>query len=324
MTQNIKEIRSGLSTTRVDLRDQAANPSAPPSGQTQVFSQDGRVYKQTPDGSVQEIGAGQGYARNYLQDFFNADAAVTVANGGVSATGNRSASNTVWASPNTANFSFSRVTSPVGRGQYSYQTSGAASGAAAFVESPIFNLDLADLEGVGTTNSRYLATVLEAYLTGASATFEISLVLYTSANVFVSETSFGTFSTSTVVAFPVSFINSLIALNTTNRVALRIRRTTGTGQLVWDRLGVTPDQPWTNGRQTVAGQKVFQKGVQTRNAEVITDVETTDVIPAGETRLAGRLVVPAGKTLQVDGDLTVVGAITGTGVLTGSGVITSV
>jgi hypothetical protein len=269
-------------------------------------------------------GSGGGYFKNYLEAFFNSDSSVTVNNGGVSAAGNRTAPAASWASPNTANFSFSRVTSGALRGQYSFQTSGSASGAAAFVESPTFVLDASDREAGAGSATRFLTILLEAQLTGSATTFEIALVRYNSANVFQDETSFGTFVNSTVERFPVAVTDALAVYNTADSVAVRIRRSSGTEALTWDRTTVTPDQPITNGRQRLMGQKVFLKGVQTLNAVVITDAESTDIIPSGETRFAGRLVVPASRTINVSGDLAVVGAITGTGTLTGSGVITSV
>lgn len=269
-------------------------------------------------------GSGGGYFKNYLDLYFTSDVTPTVNNGGVSATGNRTAPSNVWASPNTASFSFQRTASSPLRGLYSYVTTGASSGAAAFIESPVFVLDPADRENIGGFPSRYLTAMLDAQLTGASSSWQIAVVRYNSSLVFQDETSFGTFSQSSLAAFPVALSAALATYNTGDLVALRVRRTAGAGQLKWDRTALTPDQIATNGRQAFMGQKVFLKGVQTQNTPAFYATESTDVIPSGETRFAGRLVVPSGTTIQVDGDLVAAGAITGTGTLTGSGTITSI
>ena len=260
--------------------------------------------------------------KNYLEAWYDSNKTPTVVNGGVSATGNRTAALTSWASPNTANFSFQRVSSTTVRGAYSYETTGGSSGSAAFIESPTFTLDLADREDLGGFPSRYLSIAFDAYRPGASATFEVALVRYNSSQVFQEEKSFGTFTTARV--FPSSFTEALTSYATGDLVALRIRRTVGSGQLTWDRTLVSPDQVFTNGRQQIMGQKVFYKGVQTLNTPKFPGVEQTDIIPVGETRSAGRLVVPTSTTIQVDGDLTTVGSVTGPGMLTGSGTITSI
>jgi len=82
--------------------------------------------------------------------------------------------------------------------------------------------------------------------------------------------------------------------------------------------------------QSVAGVKTFTvKVIETLGAEIPNVLDNpgaprTEIIPAGSTRIVGRLAVAANLTIQVDGDLVVLGAITGTGLLTGSGLISSI
>lgn len=267
-------------------------------------------------------GSGGGYFKNYLELFFSSDVAPTVNNGGVSAAGNRTAPANVWSSPNTANFSFSRVSSGTLRGLFSYQTTGSANGAAAFVESPTFVLDTSDTDQ--NNGSRALSILIEALVDGP--TMQLSLVRYSSSNVIQEELVFGTFQRTAAgqATFPVAFINQFASISGSDLFAFRLGRLSGTGQCTWDRTTVTPDQPLTNDRQAFRGQKVFTSGVQTSNTPTISASaeNSIDIIPVGETRFAGRLVVPASRTINVSGDLAVVGAITGTGALTGSGTIT--
>jgi hypothetical protein len=303
----------------------AQRPTAPASGVVR-YNTDINDFEGYSNGSWKPLGAGGGYFYNYLETFFNSDVEVTVNNGGVSATGNRTAPATSWASPNTSNFSFQRTTGSLS-GTYSYVTTGSANGAAAFVESPLFSLRAADIESASGGASRFLTMLFDSSLFyDGTVAFEFSIVRYNSSNVFQDVLVYGSIGgvTSAVFQRPYAFAAALAAVNSTDFLALRIRRSAGVQQLAWDRFGYTPDQILTNGRQSVMGQKIFNKGVHTLNAEVVTANEVTDVIPSGETRLAGRLVVPVSRTIQVDGDLTVVGAITGSGTLTGSGTITSI
>lgn len=81
--------------------------------------------------------------------------------------------------------------------------------------------------------------------------------------------------------------------------------------------------------QTKKGVQTFlSKVIETLGAEIPNVLDNpgsprTETIASGQTRILGRLAIPANLTLQVDGDALVVGTITGAGSLTGSGTITS-
>lgn len=196
------------------------------------------------DGStLKEIGSG-GSGINYLADYFTADTLGTVGNGNVTDTGNRSSGTfSAWQSTNTTNISLSVSGASPLRAPNCYLFTGSGNNASGttFVESPAFQLHVADL-GKAVMVSFDLADVT------ADGNFDVCMVRYNSSGTYQEKISIaGNASGATpasaklplgVTKFSGFFISSATS---TDYYALRIRRLAGTDVPRMDSIKVSPD-----------------------------------------------------------------------------------
>ena len=299
-----------------------------------------RVLGGTGSGS----GTGSGTFRNYLSAWFQAGKPFTIANGGVTATGNRSALATSWASTNTSNWTMARTNSGTLRETYSYQLSGptGAVNGSVFVESPLFTLDYADTLFNGISGGPLnLYTSLD--VDTRSTDLDFVLVRYNSTNVYQgtiaisgmnslsaatvpSQTTFAP--TGTPFARYFGIAQTFSAVSATDKYALRIRSLAVAASVIplIDSIYVGPNADLGVTDQRFVGNKQFADGLQARegvNIPNTLDFPTTLTVASGESKIVGRLVVATGTTITVNGDLGCIGALTGPGLVNGSGVITS-
>lgn len=196
------------------------------------------------DGStLKEIGSG-GSGINYLADYFTADTLGTVGNGNVTDTGNRSSGTfSAWQSTDTTNISLSVSGASPLRAPNCYLFTGSGNNAsgATFVESPAFQLHVADL-GKAVMVSFDLADVT------ADGNFDVCMVRYNSSGTYQEKISIAGFASgatpasaklpSGVTKFSGFFISSATS---TDYYALRIRRLAGTDVPRMDSIKVSPD-----------------------------------------------------------------------------------
>ena len=302
-----------------------------------------RIY-QFSGGGGSGSGSGSGTFRNYLDAWFDASKSFSINNGGVSATGNRSALATLWASTNTSNWTMARNTSGVLRGTYSYAFSGGtgAVNGSVFVESPTFVLDIADstsnTAGFGPLNL-YVSMDVDTRTVDMDAV----LVRYNAAGTYqetIAISGMNSLSAATVPSqnfFPATgtpfnryfgFAQTSSIVSGTDRYALRIRSLAVVASIVprIDSIYVGPNADFGVTDQRYVGNKQFADGLQARegvNIPNTLDFPTTLTVASGESKIVGRLVVATGTTITVNGDLGCIGALTGPGLVNGSGVITS-
>ena len=196
------------------------------------------------DGStLKEIGSG-GSGINYLADYFTADTLGTVGNGNVTDTGNRSSGTfSAWQSTNTTNISLSVSGASPLRAPNCYLFTGSGNNASGttFVESPAFQLHVADL-GKAVMVSFDLADVT------ADGNFDVCMVRYNSSGTYQEKISIAGFASGAtpasaklplgVTKFSGFFISSATS---TDYYALRIRRLAGTDVPRMDSIKVSPD-----------------------------------------------------------------------------------
>lgn len=196
------------------------------------------------DGStLKEIGSG-GSGINYLSDYFTADTLGTVGNGNVTDTGNRSSGTfSAWQSTDTTNISLSVSGASPLRAPNCYLFTGSGNNAsgATFVESPAFQLHVADL-GKAVMVSFDLADVT------ADGNFDVCMVRYNSSGIYQEKISIAGFASGAtpasaklplgVTKFSGFFISSATS---TDYYALRIRRLAGTDVPRMDSIKVSPD-----------------------------------------------------------------------------------
>lgn len=193
--------------------------------------------------SLKEIGSG-GSGINYLADYFTSDTLGTVGNANVTDTGNRSTGTfSAWQSTNTTDISLSVSSSSPLRSPNCYLFSGSGNNASGtkFVESPAFQLHVADL-GKPVMVSFDLADVT------ADGNFDVCMVRYDSSGTNLERISIaGNASGATpasaklptgVTKFNGFFISSSTS---TDYYALRIRRLAGTDVPRMDSLKISPD-----------------------------------------------------------------------------------
>jgi hypothetical protein len=279
-------------------------------------------------------GSGGGTFKNYLERWFSGETTISgVSVGGVSDTGNRTATDDVWSTTATG-ISVATSTGVIVRGKSSIfvnATSPAANGSV-FVESPTFALDIADRDPSALAVSLYVAF---SCFTSTDDRLDVALVRYNSSGVYQEKIPLiGTYTasgatppsqmiTSTNRKF-VGFSSriSVSALNSDDKYALRIRTASASTSSVYiDDLYVGPNID--------VGTKQFADEVELRegmNVPLNLDFSTSMTIPANETKIVGKLDVATGTTINVSANahLVTVGAITGSGTLSGSGTIYSI
>ena len=194
--------------------------------------------------SLKEIGSG-GSGINYLADYFTADTLGTVGSGNVTDTGNRAtgAVMAAWQSTNTANISLSvSATNPL-RNLNNYLFTGAGNNATGttFVESPAFQLHIADL-GKPVTVSFDIADVT------ADGNFDVCMVRYNSSGTYQEKISIagnasGATPASAKLPTGISQFNGFFIANSTvdDYYALRFRRLAGTDVPRLDSNKISPD-----------------------------------------------------------------------------------
>lgn len=299
-----------------------------------------RVLGGTGSGS----GTGSGTFRNYLSAWFQAGKPFTIVNGGVTATGNRSALATAWASTNTSNWTMARTASGTLREAYSYLLSGptGAVNGSVFVESPLFTLDYADTLFNGISSGPLnLYTSLD--VDTRSVDLDFVLVRYNSTNVYQetiaisgtnslsgatvpSQTTFAP--TGTPFARYFGIAQTFNSISATDKYALRIRSLAAAASVTprIDSIYVGPNADLGVTDQKFIGNKQFADGLQARegvNIPNTLDFPTALTVASGESKIVGRLVVATGTTITVNGDLGSIGAITGPGTINGTGTLTS-
>jgi hypothetical protein len=183
-------------------------------------------------------------SNNYLFDWFNAQSLGAVGNGNVTDTGNRAASTfNEWQSTNTTNISLSASSSSPLRSPINFLFSGSGNNATGttFVESPTFQLNVADL-GKPVMVSFDLADVT------ADGNFDVCMVRYNSSGVYQEKISIagnasGATPASAKLPLGVTKFNGFfIASSTaTDYYALRFRRLAGTDVPRLDSNKISPD-----------------------------------------------------------------------------------
>lgn len=194
--------------------------------------------------SLKEIGSG-GSGINYLADYFTADTLGTVGTGNVSNTGNRSSGTfSAWQANNTSNISLSVSSTNPLRSPKNYLFTGAGNDAngSIFVESPAFQLHIADL-GKPISVNFDIADVT------ADGNFDVCIVKYDSVGVYLDKISIagnasGATPSSAKLPTGISKFNGFFIASSTSTdyYALRFRRLAGTDVPRLDSLKVSPEQ----------------------------------------------------------------------------------
>lgn len=201
-----------------------------------LFADDGSTLK--------EIGSG-GSGINYLADYFTADTIGTVGTGNVTDTGDRTtgAIMSAWQSTNTTNISLAVSASSPLRTPNCYLFSGSGNNATGttFVESPAFQLHVADL-GKPVMVSFDLADVT------ADGNFDIVMVRYNSSGTYQEKISIagnasGATPASAKLPLGITKFNGFFIASSTSTdyYALRFRRLAGTDVPRLDSIKVSPD-----------------------------------------------------------------------------------
>lgn len=194
--------------------------------------------------SLKEIGSG-GSGINYLADYFTADTLGTVGTGNVSNTGNRSSGTfSAWQANNTSNISLSVSSTNPLRSPKNYLFTGAGNDAngSIFVESPAFQLHIADL-GKPISVNFDIADVT------ADGNFDVCIVKYDSVGVYLDKISIagnasGATPSSAKLPTGISKFNGFFIASSTSTdyYALRFRRLAGTDVPRLDSIKVSPEQ----------------------------------------------------------------------------------
>ena len=194
--------------------------------------------------SLKEIGSG-GSGINYLADYFSAETLGTVGTALVGDTDTRNTSNfSAWQSTNTANISLSvSSTNPLRTPKcFLFTGSGNAIAGTTFVESPAFQLHVADL-GKPVMVSFDIADVT------ADGNFDVIMVRYNSSGAYQEKISIagnasGANQPSAKLPTGVSKFNGFFIASSTSTdyYALRFRRLAGTDVPRLDSIKISPDQ----------------------------------------------------------------------------------
>lgn len=182
---------------------------------------------------------------NYLFDFYNANALGTVGTALVGDVDTRDPSNfKSWQSTNTANISLvESTTNPLrSPNNYLFTGSGVAASGTTFVESPAFQLNIADL-GKPVMVSFDIADVT------ADGNFDVIMVRYNSSGAYQDKISIagnasGATQPSAKLPTGVAKFNGFFIANSTSTdyYALRFRRLAGTDVPRLDSIKISPDQ----------------------------------------------------------------------------------
>lgn len=205
-------------------------------------------------------------SNNYLFDYYTAQSLGTVGNGNVTDTGNRATSTfNEWQSTNTTNISLSASTSSPLRAPVNFLFTGSGNNAAGttFVESPAFQLNVADL-GKPISVNFDIADVT------ADGNFDVCIVKYDSVGVYLDKISIagnasGATPSSAKLPTGISKFNGFFIASSTSTdyYALRFRRLAGTDVPRLDSPKVSPEQviqgaapmehfSWSSGAQNIS------------------------------------------------------------------------
>lgn len=203
---------------------------------------------------------------NYLFDFYTAQSLGTVGNGNVSDTGNRSLSTLEeWQSTNTTNISLSASSSSPLRSPFNFLFTGSGNNATGttFIESPAFQLNVADL-GKPVMVSFDIADVT------ADGNFDVIMVRYNSSGAYQEKISIagnasGATPASAKLPTGISKFNGFFIASSTSTdyYALRFRRLAGTDVPRLDSIKISPEQviqgaapmehfSWSSGVQNIS------------------------------------------------------------------------
>ena len=165
------------------FNEEAAAPATPASGKVAVYAKsDSKIYKKDSTGAESEIGAGgSGTGRNYLQDWFDGTKPIGTIINGLTSTGNRSTSggaNLQWGASSTSNMTVTLETVTPLRQTSSIKIDSLNTTSGAFVESPMFLIDNADL-------GKPLSVEFDIGDIAANTNYDIVVMQYTLSGTYV-------------------------------------------------------------------------------------------------------------------------------------------
>lgn len=294
-----------------------------------------RIYQFAGGGSGAG-GSGSGTFKNYLGLWFDAEKSLSSSAGTVSASGNRTALDTEWATAGTMVLARSSTLPLRGKNSISITPVSANVDGSVFAESPVFTLDAAEYK-----TSKLALYISSVYSLGVADNFDMVLVRYNSSGVFQQIIPiYGTYSNSPSATPPSQLLGLSntqsryfgaavldTATTSTDKYALRVRILTAGAVLRLEDLYVGPNADLGVEAQRFIGEKQFADGLEAREGLDVPntlDFTGTLTVAATETKMAGKLDIASGTTVTVNGYMMTVGSITGTGVLNGSGVVVSV
>ena len=303
-----------------------------------------RIYQFSGGGGAGG-GGSSGTYRNYLDNWFSGDKDIgTVSSATVSATGNRTAPDAAWASPNTTSMSIQRINdSNVLFGNYSYQLTGTAfnvDGISVFVESPVFTFKKADYTVSGGALNKDLYFYFEQN-EDAGAT-SVALVKYNSSGVFQSivplKGNFGADADGNGALLSSGggrfycYVESGLVVDSGAKFAFRFRRAADPSGALKEIEGLYfgPSMDISGNAQIMSGEKVFADEMTAKqgiNINKSLNFSGTLSVEANETKMVGSLNVESGTTIDLVASssvLVAVGAVTGLGTIIGPGTLVSI
>lgn len=165
------------------FNEEAAAPATPSAGKVAVYAKsDSKIYKKDSTGAESEIGAGgSGTGRNYLQDWFDGTKPIGTIINGLTTTGNRSTSggaNLQWGASSTSNMTVTLETVTPLRQTSSIKIDSLNTTSGAFVETPMFLIDNADL-------GKPLSVEFDIGDIAANTNYDIVVMQYTLSGTYV-------------------------------------------------------------------------------------------------------------------------------------------
>ena len=186
----------------VFFNEESSAPGTPIAGKVAVYAKtDKKIYKKDSTGAESEIGAGgSGTGRNYLQDWYDASKPIGTIVNGLTTTGNRTVDGTNdqrWGASSTSNMTLTSETTYPLRQTTSYKIDSLNTTTGAFIESPMFGLDFADL-GKPVSIEFDIGNPFNSLDIATSGNYDIVVVQYNLSGVYESTISVaGTASTGT-------------------------------------------------------------------------------------------------------------------------------
>lgn len=294
-------------------------------------------------------GSGSGTFKNYLSDWFSAEKGLgTVSDGTVGNVSSRTAPDKSWATSSSASITVTRsATSPI-RGKYSYLFggSGTAANGSVFIETPIFSFENADLSIIANALSKGMYVYFEhtGLLAADTGDFDVSLIQYDGTGAIQNHYGLTSVFGQSGASVPSALVqpnssqyfayvpaSAIVVALSTNKFALRFRRLANTlGALKIDSIYIGPNSDIGTAAQIFIGDKSYADELEAREGLTVPttlDFTGTTTVGASETRMAGKLDVASGTTINLSAStsyLVTVGSITGSGTISGTGVITSI